>query len=106
MRKSRSCVSLKLASTQISLSDRIAIRDLPNLHIVARIDISARHNAINVRDDIAVAKVEFSLNEIALGGFELGFRLLDGRRIIRQSGQRAVDIAMIQAFELLEHRLR
>ena len=106
MRKSRSCVSLKLASTQISLerSDRHQV--LPDLHVIARIDISARHDAINLGDDVTVTKVELGLNEIAVGGFELRLRLLDGRCIRRQSGERAVDIALIQLLELLDHLLR
>src|SRR6516225_291608 len=54
-------------------SDRHQI--LSNLHIIARIDISARHNPVNLCNDIAVTKIEFSLNEIALGGFEFRFRL-------------------------------
>ena len=76
------------------------------MHIIARIDISARHDPVNLSNNVTVTKIEFGLNEVALGGFELGFRLLDRRRIIRKSGQRAVDIALIQAFELLEHLLR
>jgi hypothetical protein len=89
----------KLRFLEIGIDPDIAERSdrhqrLPGLHIVARIDVSARHNAINIRDDIAVTKVELGLNEIAFGGFELGFRLLDGRRIVRISGQRAVDIAL------------
>jgi hypothetical protein len=103
MRKSRSCVSLKLASI-VERSD--GHQTLPGLHIIARIDISARHNSINIRDDTAVTEVEFRLNEIALGGSELGFRLLDGRRIIRKCGERTVDIALIEVLELLEHLLR
>ena len=85
-------------------SDRHQI--LPGLHIVARIDISARHDTVNLGDDVAVTKVEFGLNEIAVGGFELRLRLLDGRCIRRQSGKRAVDIALIQLLELLDHLLR
>ncbi len=93
MRRSRSCVSLKLASTQISLSERIAIRALADLDIVARIDVSARDDAVDLRDDVAVAKIELGLGEIALGGFELGLGLLDGGRLRRQPGERAVDVA-------------
>ena len=106
MRKSRSCVSLKLASTQISFerSDRHQI--LPNLHIITRIDVSARHNAINLGDNVTVTKFELGLNEIAVGGFELRLRLLDGRRISRQPGKRAVDVTLIQFLELLDHLLR
>ena len=107
MRRSRSCVSLKLASTQISLSERIAIRALPDLNIIAGIDIAAGDDAVDFSDDVAIAKVEFSLSEIALGGFEVGFGLLDGRRLRRQLRERAVDIAFgIGLFELLQHLLR
>ena len=79
---------------------------LPNLHIIAWIDISARHNTVNLSDNVTVTKVEFGLNEIAVGGFEFRLRLLDGRCIRRQSSKRAVDIALIQSLELLDHLLR
>ena len=61
---------------------------LPDLHVVARIDVSARDDAVDLRDDVAVAKVEFSLGEIAPGGFEFRLRLFDGRRIRRQAARR------------------
>ena len=77
---------------------------LADLDIVARIDVSARDDAIDLRDDVAVAQVEFGLGEIALGGFELGLGLLDVRRVGRQPSEGAVDVALF--FELLEHLLR
>ena len=47
---------------------------LPDLHIVARIDVSARDDAVDLRDDVAVAKVQFGLSEIALGGLRVSPR--------------------------------
>ena len=93
MRRSRSCVSLKLASIQISSSERIAIRALADLDIVAGIDVAARDDAVDLRDDVAVAKVQLGLSQIALGGFELGLGLLDGGRVRREPGEDAVDVA-------------
>ena len=106
MRKSRSCVSLKLASTQISLSDRMAIELCPASTLLPGLTFRRVTTSSISATDIAVTKLEFSLNEIAFRGFELRFRLLDGRRIIRKCGQRTVDIALIEALELLEHLLR
>ena len=104
MRRSRNCVSLKLASTQISLSERTAIRFWPTWTIIARIDVAARDDAVDLRDDVAVTEIQFGLREIALGGFEFRLGLLHGRGIGRELGERAVDVA--QFFELLEHRFR
>ena len=55
----------------VERSDRHQI--LPNLHIIARIDISASHDAVNLSDNVAVTKVEFCLNEISVGGFDFRF---------------------------------
>ena len=71
---------------------------LADLDIVARIDVSARDDAVDLRDDVAVAEVEFGLVEIALGDLELGLGLLDVRRVRRQPGEDAVDVAFF--FEL------
>jgi hypothetical protein len=80
---------------------------LPDLNIVARIDISARDDAIDLRRDVAITKVQLGHSEIAVGGFELGLGLLDGRRRRRQASERTVDVAFgIELFELFEHLLR
>ena len=79
---------------------------LADLDVVARIDVSARDDAVDLRDDVAVAKIELGLGEIALGDFELGLGLLDGRRVGRQPGEGAIDVALIQFLELLDHLLR
>ena len=69
---------------------------LADLHVVARIDVSARDDAVDLRDDVAIAQIELGLIEIALGGLELGLGLLDGRRVRRQPGEGAVDVALIR----------
>jgi hypothetical protein len=80
---------------------------LPDLNIIARIDISARDDAVDLRDDVAIAKVQFGHSQITLGGREFGFGLLDGRRLRRQLSERAVDVAFgIELFELFEHLRR
>jgi hypothetical protein len=77
------------------VSERIAIRLLANLNIIARIDIPARDDAVDLRRDVAVAEVEFGLSETSLGGFELGRSLLDGGGVRRKLGEYAVDVALI-----------
>ena len=66
MRRSRSCVSLKFASTQISRQRANGHQALADLHIVAGIDIAARDHAVDFGDDIAIAQVQIGLIEIAL----------------------------------------
>jgi len=78
---------------------------LPDLDIIARIDIPARDDAVDFRNNIAVAKVEFSQREVALGGLELGLGLLDGRRLCSQAIECAVDIALFELFDYLLRRL-
>jgi hypothetical protein len=77
---------------------------LPDLDIVARVDVPARDDAIDLRNDVAVAKIELGLGEIALGGFEPGFGLLDRGRIRREPGERAVDVTRVGFLELRDHR--
>ena len=67
---------------------------LADLNVIARIDVAARDDAVDLRDDVAIAKIQFGLGEIAFGGFELGLGLLDGRRLGREPGERAVDVAL------------
>ncbi len=76
-------------------------QSLANLHIVARVDVSACDDPIDLRDDVAVAEIEFGLVEIALGDFELGLGLLDVRRVGREPGESAIDVAFL--FERLDH---
>ena len=90
MRRSPSCVSLKLASTQISSSERIGHQTLADLHIVAGIDVSARDDPIDLREDITVAEIEFGLVEIALGDRKLGLGLLDIRRVGREPERKSL----------------
>jgi hypothetical protein len=80
---------------------------LSDLDIVARIDIPARDDAVDLRDDVAIAKVEFSQREVAFGGFEFGLCLLGRRRLCRQPIERAVEVAFgVELFELVEHLFR
>jgi len=77
---------------------------LANLDVIARIDIPARDNAINVGRDVAVTKIQFGLSEIASGDLELGLGLLDGRRLCRELSEIAIDVTVF--CELVEHLLR
>jgi hypothetical protein len=76
---------------------------LADLNIIARIDLPARHDAIDLRDDAAIAKVQFSLGEFLLGHVELGLGLLNSRSLRCDLGEDAVDVAGF--FELREHLL-
>ena len=77
---------------------------LTNLHVIARIDVPARHDAVNVRADVAVTQIKFSLSELAFGEFELGLGLFDGRSLGLEPSKCAVYVALF--FELFEHLLR
>ena len=101
MRRSPSCVSLKLASTQISSERADRHETLADLDVVARIDVSARDDAIDLGDDVAVAEIELGLVEIALGDLEVGLGLLDVRRVGRQPIESAIDVAFF--YERLDH---
>jgi hypothetical protein len=79
---------------------------LPDLNVIAGIDVSARDDAVDLRDDVTIAKVEFSQSEVALGGFQFSLGLLDRWRFRRQPIERAVDVAFVELFELFEHPLR
>ena len=104
MRRSASCVSLKLASIQISVSERIAIRLCPADDVVAGVHVAARDDAVDLRDDVAVAQVQLGLVQVALRLGQLGLGLLDGRRILQELGVDAVDVALgVALVELLDH---
>ena len=62
---------------------------LADLYVVARIDVAARNDAIDLGDDVAVAEIELRLVEIALGGLELGLGLLEVRRVGGQPSEGA-----------------
>jgi hypothetical protein len=49
------------------------------LNVIARIDVPARDDAVDLRDDVTITKIQFGLSEIAVGGFEFSRGLLDGR---------------------------
>src|SRR5262249_42330900 len=79
---------------------------LPDLNVVARIDISSRHDPINLRDNVAIAKVEFSLSKIPIGRLEFCLGLLDPWCVLRQPSERAVYVALgVQLLELFDHHL-
>jgi hypothetical protein len=77
---------------------------LPDLNIIARIDVSARDHAVDFGGDVAISKVELGERKIAVGGFELGLGLLDGRRVRGKPSERGVDVALL--FELFNQLLR
>ena len=76
----------------IERADRHQI--LADLNIIARIDIPARDDTVDLRGDVAVAEIQLGLSEISLGGFELGLGLLDGGGVRRELGEDAVDVAL------------
>ena len=94
IRRSLSCVSLKLASTQISSKRADRHQTLPSQHIVAGIYITARDDAINFRDNFTIAKVQFGLSKIAFGGLEFRLGLFDCRRLWQKLGKYLVDVAL------------
>ena len=57
---------------------------LADLHVVAGIDVAARHHAVDFRYDVAVAQVEIGLVEIVLGleEFRLGLLLHAGASLM------------------------
>jgi hypothetical protein len=73
------------------------------LNVIARIDIPARHDAVNLREDVAKAKIQFGLGELAFGEFELALGLLDGWSLGYEPGKGTIDVALF--FKLLEHLL-
>src|SRR5215472_1139136 len=77
---------------------------LPDLNVIARIDVPAGDDAVDLRDDVAKTKVQFSLSEFAFSRFKLGLGLLDGRSLGLEASECAVDVALF--FKLLEHLLR
>ena len=87
-----SCVSLKLASTQISVSERISHQRFAGLHVVARVDVSPRDHAIDLGNDVAVAKIEFGLIEVGLGFVAFCLGELDRRRPLDELGENAVEV--------------
>ena len=76
---------------------------LANLNVIARINVPARDDAVNLRDDVTITKVQFGLSEIAVGDFEFSLGLLDSRSLGRELSKIAVDVALF--FELREHLL-
>ena len=74
---------------------------LANLDVVARIDVAPRNDAIDLREDVAVAEIKLGLVEIALGDLKLGLGLLDVRRVGRQPGEGGIDVAFF--LERLDH---
>ena len=80
MRRSASCVSLKLASIQISVSERTAIRLCPTWTLLPGLTLRRGDHAVDLADDVAVAEVQLGLVQVAAGLEELGLGLLDGRR--------------------------
>ena len=97
MRRSASCVSLKLASIQISVSERTAIRLCPGGDVVAGVDVAAGHHAVDLADDVAVAEVQLRLGEVALGLEELGLGLLDRGRLRHDPIQDPIDVPVFVA---------
>jgi hypothetical protein len=77
---------------------------LADLNIVARIDVAPRDDAVYLRRDVTVTKIQFSLREVPFGGFEFSLGLLDRGCVCRVPRERDVDVA--QFFELVEHRFR
>ena len=54
---------------------------LSDLDVVAGVDVAARHHAVDLADDVAVAEIQLGLIQIAAGLLQFGLRLLDGGRI-------------------------
>ena len=66
---------------------------LPGLNVVAGIDVAPGDHAVDFGNDVAIAKVQLRLREVALGLGQLGFGLFDSRRIGNQLGVDSVEFA-------------
>ena len=67
---------------------------LAGLNVVAGVDVAARHDAVDLAGDVAVAQIELGQHEVAAGLLELGLGLFDGRRVGNQGGINVVEIAL------------
>src|SRR5262245_59494346 len=67
---------------------------LADLNIVAWINVSSCYDSVNLRDNVAIAKIEFGLGKIAFGRLEFCLGLLDPRRVLRQLSERTIYIAL------------
>ena len=80
---------------------------LADLHVVAGIHVAARDDAVDLRDDRAVAQIELRLIEIALRLQQFRLGLLQRRRSLDDVGVDLVDVAAgIALVEFLDHLLR
>ena len=95
MRKSANCVSLKLASIQISVSERIAISCCPTWTIVAGVDVAARDDAVDVATDVTITEVQFGLLQVVPGLRQLGFGLDYGGNLGNHVAEDPVDVSLL-----------
>src|SRR5262249_52296941 len=62
--------------------------------VVARIDVAARHHAVDLADDIAVAEVQFGLGEVSTGLLPPGHGLTDRWRLRYDPLQDPIDVPL------------
>ena len=107
MRRSASWVSLKLASTQISVSERTAIRLCPAWTLLPGLTLRLVTTPSISLTDVAVTEVELGQREVAAGLVKLRLGLLDGRCLGNQVGKDAIEIAFrVLPLEYVEGLLR
>src|SRR5262245_13050801 len=68
---------------------------LPHGDVVAGVDVTAGHHAIDLAEDVAVAQVQLGLVQIALGLEELGLALFDGRGALNEHGVDEIEVARL-----------
>ena len=80
---------------------------LAGLHVVARIDVAAADDAVDFREDAAIAEIELGLVEVPLGLEDLGLGLFHGGRLADDLFIDAIDVPLrIAMHELFDHLLR
>ena len=76
-------------------------------HIVARIDVAAGDDAVDLGIRLCVTEVELGVVQVVLGLQQIGLGLFDGWRFFQEFGEDAVDVMLGIAFvELGEHFAR
>ena len=61
--------------------------------VIARIDVAARHHAVDVRHHVAISQIKLGLVKIGLGLTQFGLRLLDVGSIAQDLIEDDIDIA-------------
>ena len=74
-------------------------------HVVARVHVPPGNDAIDLGEDLGIAKIQLGIGQVLLGLKQLGLGLLNGRRIFQQLRVNLVDIALRVALVEIRHHL-